>query len=215
MSFEILNPTRLLVFITFFVCLIVRHRHKNKAFELVFIIVSISAANEILTAALSYRHHATYVLNNLYVMVHGWMWFRVMRHLVLRWRKLQLSVSIALLVFGIGNFFIGEGMQHFAFFNFIVGSILYVATFLYVAFGALLEDDFLFFKRREFLLLLAPIPYYLPMSMVFGFGSKELHSMIVFGHITFYMALITFVNCLYYGLILLYTHLDNKYRHNT
>jgi hypothetical protein len=92
---------------------------------------------------------------------------------------------------------------------FIIGALLYVIFFIYESYFQLNKENLAFFKTKEYLLLFAPILYFLAFSVIFGFKSKLLNATL-FANLEFYDIVCNFINYILYGCILYYIYKDNK-----
>lgn len=205
---QLLNPVRVLVLTTFFI-VIFRYRKKTHEARFLRTILAASALHEVVAAAMIYHGISSRVLTNVYVFVHAVLWIRLLPR-PKKFPAIMQGAAIGYILFATMNFFIGEGIDRFAFLNFIVGSIVYVTLFLLLSFRALDEERFSFFFSPLFLLLLAPVAFFIGMSLMFGFRSRELDSVELFAGYSLYEAVSTFGNFLYYGLILLFVYRERK-----
>lgn len=204
------NPTRILVFAVFLLGLALARKNTKEGRWLIWIL-SASALHEAIAITLRYHGIDNKIPANIYVFVHGLLWLLVLKRFT-PFRKLQTVLIVAYISLCFLNFLFGEGISSFAYLNFVAGGIFYTAIFLVTSFQYVRENRFDFFGEPVFLLLLSPVPYFIGLGLNFGFMSKELGNLCLYNTFTFYEAVCTLVNYLYYGFVLLYLFINRKPR---
>lgn len=97
-----------------------------------------------------------------------------------------------------------EGMYVFNYWTFVASAFLYLLLFIYLSFEKLKMEELNFLTSNGYLLLCAPLLFFLGLSFMFGFGSRLITASPVYGNIVLYDCIIYFVNIVYYGLINVY-----------
>ena len=127
----------------------------------------------------------------------------------MKFRKVKSILILLFLLFSLSNILFIERLN-LNFYTFIIGALLYVSIFIYESYKQLNRENLNYFKTNNFILLIAPILFFLGMSIVFGFRNSGIKDVIIFNKIELY-TLITFtVNIIYYTLINLFIFKERK-----
>lgn len=175
----------------------------------IFLILSISLVNEFIQIS----HAPLYkITSSIYIISIILLWLSILT------RTLEVPAGTArsvLALFVIVSLINILWIERFSFnkITFIAGSFIYLLTFIIFSFKKLKQEDVQFFSKAEFLLISAPLLFFLGLSFLFGFRSYKLTGTFVSGNITLYTAIAYFVNIIYYSLINLYIFKKRKESH--
>lgn len=139
------------------------------------------------------------IFTTLSIVVHDTLWFCLLtRYFGLRylWMLLSLFFVTAFL-----NLFSVEGLVHFNYMTFVAGALIYVVVFIRESIDRLKNEALSFMVSNNYLLLCAPLLFFLSLSLLFGFKSKTLTTLPVIGSVILYQIVIYFVNLIYYSII--------------
>jgi hypothetical protein len=203
-----IEPIQIYVVLTFIVAIIF-YRPKSPTFRLLFFIVLLNVACEVITTTLFYYKKETGLFNSIALPVHHTLWlFLLYRHI--KPARFFYPLYAAFILYAIINFFFLEGSTRFNTRTFIVGAFLYVVLFIYESFEQLKKENFDFFLSNKYLLLFAPVLFLFALSFIIGFNSRKLATTVVFSGLTLYQVIISFVNIIYYSLINIYIYREKK-----
>ena len=200
-----INPISIVVFITFFMSLLFLNK-KSKFDKIVLIILLISFLLEFLSIALLNFNKNIVTLYCLGFLVHNSLWIYI---LTFNKKLFNKIILISFILFGLANFFFLEknGINYI---TFIIGALLYVILFILECFKNLINENLDFFKNNEFILLIAPVLFFIGFSFIFGFRNSNIRFIKLFGKYELYQSISTFVNIIYYTLINIYIYKERK-----
>ena len=188
--------------------LILYFYYGNKNKELGFLLF-FAVVNGFMTYLFKSYEIKSFLNNNLYILFHNFTWFYIIRKkkdiLLFKDFYFFLLVIISLLTFINTSIF-----NEFNYYNFIFGALAYTFIFIIESYKNLKNSSLIFFTSNNFILLFAPILFFLGMSFLLGFKSKSINSILVFGDLTFYMLINYSVNIIYYTLINIYIYKERK-----
>ncbi len=202
-----LKPVKIYVLITFIYAVFSLSKKKINN-KLLILILGLSLCTEILHSYLIYKRISLGFSSNISVLCTHTLWFLLLTSNFKR--KSAGIVSALFFLFGIINFFFLEGLYIFNFNTFITGAILYIVIFVYESFKNLKDENLDFFLSNNYILLFAPVLYFLGLSFIFGFKDLKLATTIIFGHTNLYTFIGILVNFFYYSLINIYIYRDKK-----
>lgn len=204
MAFEFFN---LITFIRFYILLtiilILRfYDRKNDNHRIILLIVFFGLCNEFLSAYLSLNKYPITINNNLYVLVNSSLWMFL---LFKNFRNIFYIILIILyFIFGLLNIIYSSTILKFNNTNFIIGSIIYLICYIVESYNNLKKENLNFFLSNNYILLSAPILFFIGFSLMLSFSSKELTSYLIFEDIKLYNLIGNFVNIFYYTIINIY-----------
>lgn len=174
---------------------------RNKTDYLVMAILGASLASD--TGALycvSFDLNMTPVYN-LYFLVHHGLWIYLILYLS-RLPRLKWIATIGFLLSGLVNllFFERFGLNYS---TFLMGAFLYLGLYIFVNAYLLNKEQLEWFSTPQFVLVSAPIVFFLGMGFVFGFRESELRSTEIGGY-NLYFILARISNVFYHLMLLLY-----------
>lgn len=206
----LLNPIKIIVVLTFLVGLLFLN-YKNTTQRKVLGILLICFVNEIVALVLKAQNLSIDSLYNINIILHNTLWLMILGN-YLKKQTLLVILNIHLL-FGIINVFFFEGWNKFNYYTFVFGALLYTILFIYLCFLALQKEDLNFFQSNDFILLFAPVLFFLGLSFMFSFKSRQLTSTPIFEGIKLYTFINYFVNGIYYLFLNVYIIKEKKMTH--
>ncbi len=204
---QFLNPIKIIVLLTFLVGLLFLNYKNSTHFKLLCILF-ICFINEYVALILKYKDLSIDNLFNVNILIHNSLWIFIIGSFFSK--KYSNSVLVVHLIFCVINMFFFEGYSKFDYYSFVFGALLYTVLFIYLSFIKLKNDDLFFFQSNIYILMFAPVLFFLGLSFMFSFKSKELTSTEVFFGIKLYKFINYFVNIFYYFFINLYIFKEKK-----
>lgn len=207
---EFLTPIKILVFFSFIFGALFLDKKKQMN-KIVSAILLICLITEIVnTFFLNYKIPLG-LFNSISIIFHNSMWLLLL-FLIFGINKYKnyLIVFFSICLF---NLLFVQGFLKFNSYTFILGSILFLIFFIYNSFLILKKENLKFFMTNKYLLLCAPVLFFIGLSFMFGFKSKALTSTIIFGNTKLYTFISYFVNIIYYTLINIYIYKERKLQH--
>lgn len=192
----------IIILITFFHALIKLDK-KIRINLLLFLIILLSAINEVLSFFLIKYDNKIILNSSIYISIHALIWL-ILLYKLFDEKKTILFLSIAFIVFSLLNLFLGQGLHSFNTYTFIIGSIIYVCLFVVEVIKKIKEENLLFFQMNIFILSFAPIFFFLFFSLMFAFNNKNILLYSIFDKLILYSLFGNIANIIYYGLINLY-----------
>ena len=205
------EPIQVYELLTFLVALLFLKLKKNTVNQLLFLILFVNIATEMLTTFIHYEEKPR-LLFTISVFLHNSFWLFLLSKSI-RKSAIFLPLFCCYILFSILNLFFMEGIEKFNFNTFIIGAFLYLVLFIYGSFHELKKENYNFFLANQYLLLFAPVLYFFGLSFVFGFKSRMLTETIIFGDVSLYEFIISFVNIVYYSLVNIYIYREKKMNH--
>jgi hypothetical protein len=196
------------VFITFFVALLF-YKQGNRIPKALLAILFINFVAELVSLLLVINNMQIGTLISISSFLHNCLWLLLLFKLVKR-RRLYRFLFLSFCFFAAVNFIWFEGITSFNTKTFIFGAFFYLVVFIYESFYELQKERFDFFVSNSFLMLSAPVLFFIGLSAVFGFKDARLGNTILFGHIFLYQFIVYFVNIFYYSLIIVYIYREKK-----
>lgn len=199
------------IFFTF-IYLCTKFAFGNKFYDYRFLIILmlINVINVLLSDYLVFINYSVKINSNIYVFLHNFTWL----FLILNITKIKNIDKKLLLfiyfVFCLINFIFFEGLDKFNTNFFIISSIFYVLYYIIVCFKKLKTENFDFFLSNNFILITSPLFFFIGLSFMFSFKSKDLTTFIIFGNLKLYTLINYFVNIIYYTLINIYIFRERK-----
>ncbi len=205
---EYINPIKVCVTVTLLFALFKLDK-KNSFHRNVLIILFICFLTELINAFLKYIGNSNAVFSSFSIIFHNSFWLLLLSKVV-PYKKLVYTLILSFILFSIFNLSFIEKFERFNYYSFILGALFYLLIFFYESFFQLKNENFEFFSSNNFLILFAPVIFFLGISLMFAFNSVQITSTIVFGKVTLYKCIIYFVNLFYYALINIYIYKESK-----
>jgi hypothetical protein len=205
---EYVNPIKVCVTITLLFALLKLDR-KNSLHRNVLIILFICFLTELINTYLKYNGNSNAIFSSISIIFHNSFWLLLLSKVV-HYKKLVYILILGFILFSLFNLSFIEKFERFNYYSFILGALFYVLIFFYESFFQLKNENFEFFSSNNFLILFAPVIFFLGISLMFAFNSVQITSTIVFGQVTLYKCIIYFVNLFYYALINSYIYKESK-----
>lgn len=203
--------SRVLVIITFLYG-IVNLNWKNNTHRYLIVILSISFATEIGTIILNnvnYKNGVNLLYSVSFIFHHmTWLLLITIFAEFSKWRNFSIPSFLILSILNF-SFFEKFGLNQL---TFIIGAFWYIIIFIIGSFNELRKDNFIFFNSNNYILLFAPILFFLGFSFMFGFRESNIRYSVIFNKIDLYTIISDFVNLMYYSLICLYIYKENKFK---
>lgn len=145
------------------------------------------------------------ITTNIYVLVSFVCWLQIYR---IVFKKKQTIVYLflipALLIM------VASGLKRFNQNIFILGSFVYIIMFLIDCIKILQTEHLQLFKESNFVLILAPILFYLAMTILFSFKDRHLNNYQLFYNYKLFDLIAVFANMTYYSLLNYYIYQNKK-----
>lgn len=190
-----------LVIATYIHFLLGKIRDINEDTHDLFWILSVCFFTEIISKIFTYNDMPLWHLYNFSFIIHNAYWLKI----ILRGKNSKQKIIIgSYVIFSIITLFF---INKISFFNktiMIVGSLMYLISFIILSYKNLKSENIDFFKSNHFILISSPIIFFFGLSILFGFNSEKLIGTRVFGDTNLYRFIIIFVNIIYYSLLNIY-----------
>jgi len=201
-----IEPTQPYLLLTFVLALVFLNYTKISN-KLLLLILLICCINEITINIFMYLKKETLYISAVNLMLHNISWLSLIAFVCAN-RTIWMS-AVVYMCYCIGSFFIFDGLPLFTM-AFISGAILYLLVFIIESFRQLKKENFTFFTSNSYLLLSAPVLFFIGISFICGFSNKDLAEYKLFGEITLYQFITYFVNVVYYSIINYYIYSEKK-----
>lgn len=202
---QFLNPIKIIVLLTFLVGLLFL-KYRNPMHQKVLGILFICFVNEFVALMLKAQGMPIDNLFNINIIIHNTLWLMIIGAFLYE-TKVVIVIHI---IFGLINLFFLEGYSKFNYYTFVFGALLYTTIFIYLSFKQLKKENLSFFLSNNYILLFAPVLFFLGLSFMFSFKSRELTSTYIFNEMKLYTFINYFVNIIYYFFINLYIFKEKK-----
>lgn len=171
-------------------------------------ILMISVITEIYTSSKTFN----VIIPNIYVYLNQLCWFYLLFLFFKKIKTLHFIFLLYTFVFFI-EFISNVNIGKFCSYSFVIGGITYVCFFLWESFVLLKNDRFDSFRSNDYILILAPILFFVGMCFLFGFDDNRINSIFILNGLTLYTFINYSVNFIYYSLINLYIYKEYKRNH--
>lgn len=202
-----INPIGILVFITFFYG-IFNLNLKNKRHQYLMVVIFISLITETIATVLLCCQKDLSLLYSISFIFHQTVWLFIIVKSINN-KKIRLLTVSSFLTFSIINMAFIEKLD-LNYLTFITGSLLYISMFIYESYYQLQKENLSYFTSSDYLLLFAPVLFFLGFSFIFGFRDLDVRDTIVFGETDLYSFISSFINIIYYLMINLYIYTEQK-----
>lgn len=196
------NLIQLLVLSTFG-SVLVRYERGNVIHQTLLAILVVSLSNELVSYYYLIKGGTSPIFYSVSVLLHNSLWLFLLSR-VAHLRQVILYTLVAYVAFAIFNLTLLEGTNSFNSNIFIVGAVFYLFLFIIESFHRLKLEQLSFFTNSNYILLCAPLLLFISLSFIFGFKSKTLYDVKIFGNVQLYEAITHFANIVYYTLINVY-----------
>ena len=184
-------------------------RWKNPIHRCVLVILAVFVMNESVTI-ISQLYDTTFKISvTITTYIHHSMWLLILRKAV-TFPKVVTGFMIAFITFCLCDLFLIEGWLIFNCYSFIVGAFMYLILFLIESFYQLRKENFPFFFSNQFILLMAPVLFFIGLTFMFGFKSRAIMTTVFFEKFQLYRTIIIVVNMVYYSLLNIYIYREKK-----
>ena len=202
---QFLNLIKIIVLLTFLVGLLFL-KYRNPMHQKVLGILFICFVNEFVALMLKVQGMPIDNLFNINIIIHNTLWLMIIGAFLYETK----AVIVIHIIFGLVNLLFLEGYSKFNYYTFVFGALLYTTIFIYLSFKQLKKENLSFFLSNNYILLFAPVLFFLGLSFMFSFKSRELTSTYIFNEIKLYTFINYFVNIIYYFFINLYIFKEKK-----
>lgn len=202
-----LNPIKILILLTF-VYFLFKFDKRKKVHYWVLAVLTLNLANETLSSYLKYHGITLRFSASVYIIFHTLLWINLLGFISGR-RRLAWILSGIFSIFAFCNFLWIDGEREFNAFSLILGAFLYVLFFIYDCALRLQREDMIYFSSDHYVLTAAPLLFMIGFAILFGFRSKELHNVEIFGT-TLYILICYSINLFYYFLMNVYINKQPK-----
>ena len=129
------------------------------------VLLLVAASNEVINFALMYFNVISYSKNNIYIFLHQILWLLLLKESSNRLKLHQISIQFFIL-FSLFSFYFTKFSSGFNYDVFVMGAFLYLSLFIYESYLRLKNEELSFFLTNDYLLLFAPILFFLGMSFM-------------------------------------------------
>lgn len=202
--FNYITLSQPLVLLAFIVALIYLNK-SNVVNRALIAILSICTLTEIITTVFIVFEMNISLVYNISLAFHNCLWLVL---LTLAFKKKWLKmVVLGYFLYCLLNLFVIEGINYFNYNIFIVGALLYISIFISESFLQLKRENFGFFMSNLYVVLYAPIVFFFSMGFIFAFRTFEFGNVF---NIDLYDFIISYVNLIYYSLVIFYIYREKK-----
>lgn len=145
------------------------------------------------------------VSSNIYVIIQFILWFYLGKECYQHLKSVIINFSIAVyLVITLVSFFFFEGFFHFNHFNFVAGTFFYLIPFSIESFMQLKNENTNYFSSNNFILSMAPVSYFIGLSLLFAFKNPIISKQMLFTNISLFDLITTTINAIYAALVFIF-----------
>lgn len=194
-----------IVYILFSVVYFLSGKNHNKVLKLILILTAI---NLILSDVLVRYNIPIKFNNNVYLTLNSVLWLLIIGkefNKQMGCFMLSLFFIITITTYWHSNIF-----KAFNKLGFVLNSLMYVVLFIVVSYKNLIYDNVEFFKETKYILLFSPVPFFLGMSLLWGFKTNFFSEYKLIENLTLYNFINFIVNIIFYSLINLYVYKKRK-----
>ena len=195
-----LNPINTLIFITL-LNLSLSNGFLKKDF-LLFLILFISLSNEILLIYNKLHPINIDLFVSLYIILNAFFWFCILQKHLTYVHFFMLCIALYLISSSYIVFF--EDKLKINKITFVLGAFIYLTFVFFESFYQLKKENLSFFNQNKFILIIAPLLFFLGFSLMFGFVKRDIRETLIFGNINLYKFVSYYVNLIYYSIINIY-----------
>ena len=182
---------------------------KQQTHRYVIIILSVFMLNEII-GVISSLNFFTFKINvTITTIIHTILWLLILKKSA-RFPRRITGFLIVFVTFSFCDLFFIEGWKLFNCYSFVLGSFMYLIVFLMESFYQLKKENFPFFFSNQFILLMAPVLFFIGLTFMLGFKSHEIITTVFFGKLVLYKTINIIVNIVYYTLLNIYIYREKK-----
>ena len=183
--------------------------YKSKIHLVLFLIISVSLINEFYNVYLITEKKDQFWNNNAFVLLNQILWYGLFS-MVLNKKRLFLLLFSIFSTFSIFMYLKYNVLTEFIFEIFIFGAVIYVSFFLIFSFLRLKNEEITFFTSNHFIIISAPLLFFIGTSLIFSFRNDNLAKFVILNNISFYTFITYFVNIIYYSLINIYIYKERR-----
>lgn len=208
---EILKEIRLLqmgILLTYCIFLYYYKYQKTEA-KLLFWCLTAGVLNEVVSVLFTIYKISIHFNTTIYVIIHGFLWLQIIKTISTQ-KKIIVLATTVFLTFAVVNLFLIEGLKTFNTLSFILVAILYIIIFIYDSYMELKIENLNYFTSNSYILLVAPVFYFICFSLSFGFKNHNLNQILLFGNTSLYAVIACFANFFYCVCIIYYVYKENK-----
>lgn len=184
----------------------------NNQFFIILIFLSLST--EIITDVLLTKKIDISLFYSIMFIVHNSFWLIFISYKFLE-NISKFLIPVLYFTFCILNLFFIEGIKVLNYNSFIIGSLIYCALFFRLSYFNLKNENFYYLKSTEYILLLAPICFFLGFSFLLAFRNNSLLAYKLFFNFELYNIVTNFSNYIYYGTLILYVFKEKIIKNET
>ncbi len=204
-----INPVKVIVVLTFLHAVLCLPK-KTIINQITFLIISLSLFIEVINSILIFNNQPIKHFLSITIIFYFTLWiylFKILRNTPIK--KYINPIICLYLIYGFSNFLY---VQHngFSYYNFVIGSLLYIILFLIVSFSFLKKEELRFFQSNSFVLLFSPIMLFLGLSFMFSFKSSAIISYKILNDIELYALVNYSVNFIFYAILNYYIYKERK-----
>lgn len=141
--------------------------------------------------------------------IHNSLWLGLLLY-VLKLPKSTYWIVGAFIGYSLIRLFTHDFSNAFAYDLFYSSSILYIVLFLAISFQRLRQEKIPFFQSNQFIVISAPLLFFMGFSLLFVFESNSITRVEIIGKLTLYHVIALLVNIFYYGILNYYIHKESR-----
>lgn len=203
-----INPVKIIVFLTFLHALFSLPK-KTIINQITFLIISFSLFIEVFNSILIHYNKSINLFLSIAIIIYFSLWIYLLKVAYLMFKKYINLILILYILFGFSNVFYCQA-EGFSYYNFVIGSLIYIVLFLIQSFSSLKKEELSFFQNNLFLLLASPILFFLGLSFMFSFKSITISSYKILNDIELYTLINYSVNFIFYAILNYYIYKERK-----
>ena len=197
--------------ISIFILLIVIYafvRVRGVNHNLLKLILLVTGINVFLTELLIAYSINIRLNTNLYFILNNFLWIQILlQHFR---RRNKTIINFGLIIFIALSLYTNSIISDVFYTYFTLTSLLYIALFFLISTKYLKNENITFFQSLDFILIFAPVLFFLGMSFIFGFKSDVFSKTYILEGVNVYRFINFIVNMVYYWLIAYYVFKSKK-----
>lgn len=179
-------------------------KFKNKNHIVLLLILLTCSLTELLASA----SDNISVLYSFSFTLHNSLWLYLLGSIANHQPKMNITILLYILCSGINFLFFEKYKVNFL--TFLIGAIFFLIALCSVCIKNLKTENLTFFSNNEFLIVIAPVLFFIGFSFMFAFRNSDVRFIKLFGKFDLYQCISTFVNVIYYSFINIYIFKERK-----
>lgn len=202
---ENLNFITIYTIVTLLVAIVFYKSYRN--YKLLLVIVTLNVVTELGALYCIINKQSIVSIYNFNFIAHQTLWLYLLTSVFKKHQKEWFLLS-SFLGFSLINLLFIE-KNELNYYTFLLGGFIYLIYFMTKSFFNLKQEKLLIFTSKTFILLSAPILYYVGFIFILGFRNSELRNIVIMGE-DLYSVISLIVNIIYYSLLIVYIYKSRK-----